>query len=389
MLFGSMRDGSEAERTKIDDAGGILVVDDVADNVRVLAGLLEERGYRVRPVTSGRAALRAVESEPPALILLDINMPELDGYDVCATLAAHAEHRRIPVIFVSAMSEPFDKVRAFRLGAVDYVTKPFQFDEVCARVDAHLSLRRLRNDLEERNLNLEDTNKKLRETEAMRDSLTNMLVHDLRSPLAGVIASLELLSEELAPQLSRTHSEDIGLALQASRKLVDMVSSILDVSRLESRKFPLDKRPHDLSTIVEDALSTLGRLSKRLSIRFDRPTTPELVSCDRNVIVRVISNLTANAITHTPSDGDITLSVRRDGRRTVVRIKDTGPGIAPEHQQRIFDKFSQLEGGRRRPYSSGLGLTFCKLAIEAHGGSIGVESMPGAGAVFWFALDAE
>ena len=243
MLIGSMRDGPEAERARVDDTGGILVVDDVADNVRVLAGLLEERGYRVRPVTSGKAALRAVESEPPALILLDINMPELDGYDVCATLAGHPEHRTIPVIFVSAMSEPFDKVRAFRLGAVDYVTKPFQFDEVCARVDAHLLLRRLRNDLEERNRNLEETNRKLHETEALRDSLTNMLVHDLRSPLAGVIASLELLSEELAPQLSRTHSEDIGLALQASRKLVNMVSSILDVSRLEARKFPLDSAP--------------------------------------------------------------------------------------------------------------------------------------------------
>ena len=110
------------------------------------------------------------------------------------------------------------------------------------------------------------------------------------------------------------------------------------------------------------------------------------MSCDRNVIVRVISNLTANAITHTPSDGDITLSVRRDGPRAVVRVKDSGPGIAAEHQQWIFDKFSQVDG-QRRPYSSGLGLTFCKLAIEAHGGSIGVESGPGAGAAFWFALN--
>jgi len=386
MLNGSMR-GHEAERTKKDDAGGILVVDDVADNVRVLAGLLEERGYRVRPVTSGKAALRAVESEPPALILLDINMPELDGYAVCERLAAHVEHRKIPVIFVSAMSEPFDKVRAFRLGAVDYVTKPFQFDEVCARVNAHLSLRRLRQDLEEHNRNLEETNRKLREMETLRDDLTNMLVHDLRSPLAGMIASLELLQEELAPQLSRTHSEDIGLALHASRRLVDMVSSVLDVSRLESRKFPLDRRPHDLSTIVEEALSSLGRLSKRVSIRFERPTSPELVSCDRSVIVRVVTNLTANAITHTPSDGEITLSVSRDGSRVVLRVRDTGSGIAPEEQRRIFEKFSQGAGGHRRPYSSGLGLTFCKLAVEAHGGSIGVESEPGAGAVFWFALN--
>jgi len=384
---GGKRGTAHEERAGEDANGGILVVDDVADNVRVLASLLEERGYRVRPVTSGRAALRAVEHERPALILLDINMPDLDGYQVCEALAEHDEHREIPVIFISALSDSFDKVRAFQAGGVDYVTKPFQFDEVCARVGAHLTLGKLRRDLEERNRRLEESYARLRETEAMRDNLTHLLIHDLRSPLTGVISSLTLLREDLGQSLSPMHAGDIELALHAATKLVDMVTSVLDVSRLEAGVFPLELETHDLRDVIDEGLSTLAGLGKRWTLSFARPASPVPVRCDREVICRVMANLVANAISFTPPKGRIELDIRREGAAVVVSVTDTGPGVAPEHRERIFEKFAQVE--RKvdpRARSSGLGLTFCKLAVEAHGGRIGLDSPGRSGTTFWFTL---
>lgn len=160
----------------------ILVVDDTPANLQVLSGMLKEQGYEVRPVPSGRLALRAAASEPPDLILLGILMPDMDGYEVGRSLKANEALRDIPVIFISALSDTADKLKAFAHGGLDYVTKPFQFEEVQARVSAHLNLRRLRLEAPRHHRELEQSYEQLRQLEVMRDSLTHMIVHDLRPP---------------------------------------------------------------------------------------------------------------------------------------------------------------------------------------------------------------
>ncbi len=175
----------------------ILVVDDTPENLHVLAGMLNERGYKVRPVPSGKLALQAAKMTKPDLILLDINMPDLNGYEVCAQLKRDERMLDVPVIFISALNETIDKVMAFGVGGVDYITKPFQFEEVEARVAVHLKLRRTQMELEWRNAELKKTNEELRRLHELRDNLTNMIIHDLRSPLTGVVGAFELIGDEV------------------------------------------------------------------------------------------------------------------------------------------------------------------------------------------------
>ncbi len=169
----------------------ILIVDDTPANLQLLGGMLKDRGHRVRPVANGKLALQAAITTPPDLILLDISMPDPNGYEVCVQLKRQDRTRDIPVIFISALNETIDKVMAFGVGGVDYVTKPFQFEEVEARVACHLNLRRLQRDLTLRNNELWQSNEELRRLQELRDNLTHMIVHDLRSPLSGVIGTLK------------------------------------------------------------------------------------------------------------------------------------------------------------------------------------------------------
>ena len=185
----------------------ILVVDDTQANLQLLTGMLKERGYKVRPVPTGKLALQAARSAPPDLILLDINMPELDGYEVCAQLKRDERTREVPVLFISALNETMDKVLAFGVGGLDYITKPFQFEEVDARVAAHLKLRRLQVELAARNHDLQQTNAELRRLQDLRDNLTQMIVHDLRSPLAGVFGTFELIASETDQAFCRNRGD--------------------------------------------------------------------------------------------------------------------------------------------------------------------------------------
>ena len=163
----------------------VLIVDDTIDTLRLLSDLLGEHGYDVRAVTNGRQALQAVERDPPDLILLDIGMPEMDGYEVCRHLRASERTQDVPVIFITALADTADKVRAFEAGGVDYVTKPFQVEEVLARVKAHVALRRAQAELA-------DSFTRLRALEQLRDDLVHMVVHDMRSPLASLLMDLAL-----------------------------------------------------------------------------------------------------------------------------------------------------------------------------------------------------
>lgn len=357
---------------------GILIVDDTPANLELLAGMLQQRGYEPRPVLSGRRALSAARTDPPDLILLDVRMPEMSGLEVCAELKADAALRDIPVIFITALAETEDKVKAFALGAVDYVTKPFQLEEVLARVNVHLELRRQQRALEE-------ANGELARLEQRRDSLVHMLVHDLRSPLQAVLGGLELARMDHAPQ----EPEDYMLEVERSvRGLVDMVSCVLDVSRLESEQMPLERTAVDVIALAHATVRKLESLRGRRTIAVEAPAALPPTAADARLLSRILQNLLANALKFTdPRHGVITIRIDAvpDGIRTTVA--DNGPGIAAEFRERVFDKFKQVEARQQgHVLSSGLGLTFCKLAVEAHGGRIGLESELGQGSAFWFEL---
>jgi two-component system sensor histidine kinase/response regulator len=350
--------------TKQPPAPNILIVDDTPANVLLLVRMLTERGYKPRPVLSGKLALEAARREPPDLILLDITMPEMNGYELCEQLKADAALKAIPVIFISSLNETIDKVKAFRVGGVDYVTKPFQFEEVYARVQTHLQLRRL---------------------EKLRDDLTHMVIHDLSNPLSAIFYCLDMLKFDEAQNLSASTQKIVALARLSAEELNNIIRSILDVNKMGAGEMKLQHEPCDLDTLIRGVLATTQPLLENRTVTLDTPESSLTVAADFGLIRRVLQNLLSNALRYTPAGGNVRIVVTSSISEIRIAITDAGPGIAPEYHQRIFEKFGQVEDLDHR-LGTGLGLTFCKLAVEAHGGRIGVESEVGKGSTFWFAL---
>ena len=356
----------------------VLVVDDTVENLRLIASMLGQQGYEVRPVTNGRQALLAVERDPPDLILLDINMPDMNGYEVCARLKERDGLKDVPVIFLTALSDVADKIRAFEAGGVDYITKPFRMEEVHARVRTHLALRQSTRALEQ-------SYARLRELEQLRDDLVHMIVHDMRSPLMVLKGHLELLRQGGVGKFNAEAESDLVSALHAADHLKNMANELLDTSRLEEGKLPIVAEAHELVALVTEVTTDIGMLDRERAIRVEGAKVS--VTCDGRLVRRVLQNLLSNAIKHTPAGGAIDVLVSATGGRARVAVSDLGPGVPAEARARIFEKFAAVTSFREGKFhSAGIGLAFCKLAVEAHGGAIGVEARQPRGSVFWFEL---
>ncbi|MDZ7831431.1 MAG: response regulator [Desulfobacterales bacterium] len=367
----------------------IMVVDDTPANLKLLDEMLQSRGYRVVQFPRGAMALKAAAQNPPDLILLDILMPEMDGFEVCRRLKSDESLKDIPVLFISALDGPNDKIKAFSAGGLDYVTKPFQEEEVLARVKTHLDLRRQQLQVEVQKRQIQEDYDRLRELEELRDNLVHMIVHDMRSPLMGVLGYAELLVEELKNLGHDELATYAGEILATGGSLRDMVTTLLDISRMESNEMPLEKEACDLREIVASAIISLGALVNDSTVLFERPADAVVAVCDPEVVRRVVGNLIANAVKFTGSGGEVRIDLNRISEGVGVTFCDNGPGIPPEYYERIFDKFGQMTTSKEgHKYSTGLGLTFCKLAVEAQGGRIGVDSEVGKGSIFWFILPA-
>ena len=229
---------------------------------------------------------------------------------------------------------------------------------------------------------------KLQTSEALRDDMTHMLVHDLKGPLTAAMAGLRLVTDRRNDALDETDRQTLSIALCGQDRLAGMIETILDVAQAEAGKLPLSPSTCDLSALAREAVDEAlpAATEAGLELTIDTPDqAPAHVDCDK--IRRVIDNLLSNALKYTRSGETIHVSVERDGDTTVITVRDAGPGV-PEHlRERIFDKFAQAEAARDgHKMSVGLGLTFCKLMVEAHGGQIWVEDAPGGGSVFAFAL---
>lgn len=357
------------------------MVDDTPANLRLMADILKDGGHKVRLARNGKLALEAARAVAPQLILLDINMPEMNGYEVCRRLKAEPELKDIPVIFLSALQETSDKVKAFRAGGVDFIAKPYQPEEVLARVQIHLELRRQRQLFQE-------SFEALKKLEHLRDNLTHMVVHDMRSPLTTIAGYLTLLEDYEASKLSANGLTFIREARQSIGRLVNTVNSMLDISRLEAGELKLNLSECALADLARSVLEGFEPLRGARKWTLDAPAQPVKLNADAALISRVIQNLLANAIKFTSNDGSIHISISRADNEARITVADDGRGVPPQDQERIFEKFGQVENADTRT-GTGLGLFFCKLAIELHGGRVGVESQAGKGSSFWITLPSE
>ena len=356
----------------------LLIVDDTPANLQVLSGMLKQRGHKVRPAPNGKLALIAAQGDPPDLVLLDITMPEMNGYEVCECLKANEKLKEIPVIFISALNETLDKVRAFSAGGVDYITKPFQFEEVEARVNTHLEIRRQKRLLQENYFNLQ-------KLESLRDSLTHMVVHDMRSPLMAINGFIDLLAVDKASTISQVGQVFLENTKRSILGLLTMVNALLDVSKLEAGQMKLKREECNMVELAQQVVSSSQSLKGERQIQMESTEQTLLLDVDRELILRIIQNLLANAIKYTPARGTIRICIARLEESVRVAVSDSGLGIDPQHHQKIFEKFGQIEDNKSK-VGTGLGLNFCKLAVEAHGGRIGVDSIPDNGSTFWFVI---
>ncbi len=357
----------------------ILIVDDTPANLHLLTGMLRDLGYKVRSVSDGQFALRTAKHDPPDLILLDVMMPNMNGYEVCSLLKADDTLSEIPVIFISALNDTMDKVKAFQVGGLDYITKPFQLREVQARVATHLELHK------QRHL-LTVSYEKLRRLEELRDNLVHMIVHDMRSPLTSMKGFLELITIVDGEALSAEGRAYVSIVNQSADSLVEMTTTLLDVSKIEAGEMPLELSVCQPACIIRSVVDRMDSLRKQRTVSVEVPDETVSVRADPKMLDRIIQNLLGNALKFTPDYGSITVGCDVDNSGLRVFVRDTGPGIPADSRERIFEKFGQVSQASNQKYSTGLGLTFCKLAVEAHGGSIGVDSELEKGSTFWFTI---
>ncbi len=357
----------------------IMIIDDEPENLNVLGEILGEAGWSVRAFPRGELALAAAREEPPAVVLLDIQMPELDGYEVCRRFKADERLSNIPILFISALSAAADITAGFACGGVDYIAKPFRVSEVLARVHTHLALRAAY-------VNLDREHAQLRLLEHNRDLLTHMLVHDMRSPLQVIGGHLEMLAQYSLPAEVQA---GLGAALQGTRHLSQMVSTVIDLSRMEAEGVPL----HCQSIAVEQLF--LAACAQAINPASATRVNPQIAAAcppvlgDWELSTRIVVNLLANALKHSPDDREIVFGAEADPAGVRLWVRDHGPGIPANYRQRIFEKFGMVDWpSGSQPPSTGLGLAFCKLAVEQQGGILGVESQPGHGSTFWFTLPA-
>jgi len=363
----------------------IMIVDDSPANLSLLGQLFREKSYAVRPFSKPLVALRAAQIEPPDLFLLDVNMPDMDGYELCRKLKEFESLVKVPVIFLSTLQDQEDKLKAFESGGVDYVTKqPFHFEEILARVEAHLKLRELQRRFEAQNAELTSNYEQLKRLEEMKENLTHMIVHDMRSPLSVVHMAIQMLQER-ASSMDEVCRVNLEMAHKATDALMEMTLLLLDIGRLESGKMPLDIQPMELSLTAASCLEDLAIVLRPFKVTLSKPDLMYPAMYDRSVVSRIIRNLLGNAAKFTPSGGSIRVELSTQDGLVRLAVVDSGPGLPLEEQALVFEKFGQGRSEQKK-MGTGLGLTFCKLAVEAHGGSIGVNSQPGQGACFWFTL---
>lgn len=363
-----------------DVTGHILVVDDELKNRELLTDILESKGHRVTCAENGKDALRAVSADAPDVVLLDVMMPDMDGFEVCRRLKAVPATAPIPVLLVTALRERDLRLKGIKAGANDFISKPIDIEEIALRTRNACRSKQLYDEVG-------DALHRLQEMEELRDNLVHMIIHDLRSVLSGVSGYLHLLVKRARAKLEANEQKCLDKALSSSDKLNEMISSLLDVSRLEAGEMTIRVQRCEVGEIAQRAAELAGGSAARAEVVVDAGNEPSFARCDQDLICRVMINLITNAMKFAPSGSEVNVRIQGLDGATKVSVTDSGPGIPEEHHERIFRKFGQVEMRQQgQKYSTGLGLTFCKLAVEAHGGTIGLESEVGEGSTFWFCL---
>jgi two-component system, sensor histidine kinase and response regulator len=364
----------------------ILVVDDHEPNRALAQDTLEDEGYRVVCASNGVEGVAAFERERPDCVVLDIRMPGLGGFEVCARIRALPGGEDVPVLFVTALRDVDAFDEALRSGGDDFLTKPVRPTELLLRVQAALKLRRLRAERHGLYEILRQQRDDLMRASLYRERLTAFLVHDLKNPVNTMMLNAQLMLRDAGAV--PTSREAAASILGEARTLVRMIMNLLDISKGDEGRLVALRAPVDLAALVGEVLEGLSMRARDAAVGLGAAVEVKGLEADADLLRRVLENLVENAIRHAPRGTTVQVSSARRGDEVELRIADEGRGVPPELRERVFERFVQAEAG---PTSSragrGLGLAFCKLAAEAHGGRVWVED-GSPGAVFCVRLPA-
>jgi two-component system, sensor histidine kinase and response regulator len=371
----------------------ILIVDDTAENINVLIRVFERTDYQISFAPNGKKALELISMEMPDLILLDIMMPEMDGFEVCKTIKANPETREIPIIFITAKDETEDIIKGFSMGAVDYIVKPFRAEEVCTRVQTQIKNQAFQRELILKNIRLmemdkevRDKNQRLESLNELKDKFIGIAAHDLRNPLSSIKGFSEMLQEDDLSAEDR--KEFVDMIYSISENMFALLNDLLDINLIESGKLNLVLQNSNLGELTKKQISINRTIAnkKNIKIKFiDLGCVDSEFDYDR--ISQVLNNFLNNAIKFSPRETTLRVKLSHLNDFNKVEVIDEGPGILQEEQKKLFGEFQKLSP---RPTagetSTGLGLAIAKKIIIAHKGFIGVKSETGHGSNFFFTL---
>ena len=354
-------------------AATILIVDDTPANLALVVEYLESRSFRMLVARGGEEGLQRASLVQPDLILLDAIMPGIDGFEVCRRLKARESTRDIPVIFMTSLADTRDKLAAFEVGAVDYVVKPLQVQEVMARVNAQLALRAMHRQLAAANQKLE--------------AFTFSVSHDLRAPLRAIAGFAQILHQNCHASMAEENRRYLDTIINASARMSKLIEDLLlyaRTARIAAVRVPVPLAPlmQHLATIFGERIVTAGA-------RFEILEPLATPLGDATLISQILNNLVDNALTYRCHDGQpqVRIAAKQVGGDVVLSVADNGIGIEPQYHQKIFEVFQRLHSSDEYP-GTGLGLAIVAQAVRVMEGDITIESTPGAGTTFAIRLQA-
>ncbi len=366
------------QRTNVSvSQGDILLVDDTPDNLRVLSAMLTNQGFEVRKALNGERAIASVKAASPDLILLDIKMPEMDGYTVCQRLKTDPETREVPIIFISALDDALDKVKAFSVGGVDYVTKPFQEIEVLARIEHQLRIQKLQRQLVEQNQELVRSNREL-------ERFAHVVSHDLQQPLQSITGFTQLLQIKYQDYPDETILNYLERIYDSGSRMQRLIQDLLIYSKVGGEA--LEFQEVDCNQVLHQVMNDLqAAIAEKQAV-----LTYEHLPCvlgNETQLIQLLQNLIANAIKFVAPDTNpqIKIAATKQGEHWLFEVQDNGIGIEAHNLEGIFEIFQRTRAAKNYP-GTGVGLATCRKIVENHGGKIWVDSQPGIGTTFYFTI---
>ncbi|MEJ2055134.1 MAG: response regulator [Calditrichaceae bacterium] len=354
----------------------VLIVDDNKENIDLIAYFLKPQNYQIFTAYDGLEALESVERDQPDIILLDIMLPKMDGFQVCERVKKDRKTQFIPIIMITALKELKDKIRSLEVGADDFISKPFENVELLTRVKSLLRIKKYHDEIQNKNAELEQKNKTLLKLDRFKEELNHHVVHDMKNPLFVIQGNLQMMAMAIEQTTSPVLKKYVDRIDRSTQNLLRMVLNLIDISKIEDGKMELNQELVNLNDLVSKCIHRFEDYPENEKKIFDLNLSDggSTLKVDSSVMERVFDNLISFAVANVPDDGKIEIGSKRVNSGLEYFIHDYGQQIPMKYSDEMFNKFSQVEI-KKEGYrvGRGLGLTFCKLAVEAHGGTLCID----------------